>query len=137
MGRSRRARRLRYLLDTHALLWWLTDDRRLGPDVVAVVGSPASRIFVSAVSAYEVAFKHGLGKLHGAERLARAFEFEIAAEGFESLPISLREAQMAGRMDHPHRDPFDRLLIAQSLLNDMTIISNEKLFDDFGVARIW
>lgn len=128
---------MRYLLDTHALLWWLTDDRRLSLDVVAVVGSPASKIFVSAVSAYEVAFKHGLGKLPGAERLARAFEFEIAAEGFESLPISLREAQMAGRMDHPHRDPFDRLLIAQSLLNDMTIISNEKLFDSFGTTRLW
>ncbi|AQR61033.1 twitching motility protein PilT [Brevundimonas sp. LM2] len=128
---------MRYLLDTHALLWWLTDDRRLSAEVIAVLGSPGHTIFVSAVSAYEVAFKHGMGKLPSAERLARAFEVEIAAEGFEGLPISLREAQMAGRMDHPHRDPFDRLLIAQSLLNDMTIISNEKLFDSFGATRLW
>jgi len=128
---------LRYLLDTHVLIWWVSDDPRLSKAVKAEIETSVHTTFVSAVSAYEIAFKFGMGKLPQSERLARAFEFEVAAEGFHGLPVSLAEAQLAGRMEHAHRDPFDRMLIAQALLNDMTLASNEKVFDSFGVKRLW
>jgi PIN domain nuclease of toxin-antitoxin system len=127
---------MRLLLDTHALIWWLTDDQRLGAEPRLAMRS-AAEVYVSAVSAYEVGLKHGMGKLPEARRLAEAFEEEIAAEGFIGLPISVAEAQLAGRMQNDHRDPFDRLLIAQGLLNNLTIVSNERVFDGFGVARVW
>lgn len=128
---------MKYLLDTHALIWWVSDDPRLSRAVKSEIETSAHTTYVSAVSAYEIAFKFGIGRLPRSERLARAFEFEVAAEGFLGLPVSLAEAQLAGRMAHSHRDPFDRLLIAQAMLNDMTLASNEKIFDDFGVSRLW
>lgn len=128
---------MRLLLDTHALLWWLTDDARLGREAYSALRAGDNTIYVSAVSAYEVALKHGLGKLPEAAQLAREFLDEVDAAGFEPLPLSVREAQVAGRMDNAHRDPFDRMLIAQAILHDLTLVSNEKLFDSFGVARLW
>ncbi|WP_428151763.1 type II toxin-antitoxin system VapC family toxin [Brevundimonas sp.] len=128
---------MRLLLDTHTLLWWLTDDSRLGREAHAALKSGENTIYVSAVSAYEVALKHGMGKLPEATRLAREFIEEVEAAGFEPLSLSVREAQVAGRMENAHRDPFDRMLIAQAILRDLTLVSNEKLFDSFGVARLW
>ena len=128
---------MRLLLDTHALLWWLTDDGKLGREAHAALRSGGTTVYVSAVSAYEVALKHGLGKLPEAARLSREFLEEVEAAGFEPLSLSVREAQVAGRMENAHRDPFDRMLIAQAILRDLTLVSNEKLFDSFGVARLW
>ena len=85
----------------------------------------------------EIALKYRLGKLPSAEPLARAFEAETAAAGFNPLPITLAHASLAGGLVIPHKDPFDRLLIAQSIVEDMILISNEAIFDDFGVTRIW
>lgn len=128
---------MRLLLDTHTLIWWLEDSPRLGRDASAAIRDPANGIWVSAVSAYEIAQKHRLGKLAAASRLTRQFEAEVSAEGFEGLSISTAEARLAGAIAGEHRDPFDRLLIAQALLNDMILVSNEKLFDTFGVSRLW
>ncbi|WP_428152871.1 type II toxin-antitoxin system VapC family toxin [Brevundimonas sp.] len=126
-----------WLLDTHALLWWAFGDERLPPSARAVLENRANVIFVSAVSAIEVTIKHRIGKLPQAEGLARDFSSEIERMGFRALSISMDEAALAGRMEGDHRDPFDRLLIAQGLLNELTLVSNERLFDSFGVARIW
>jgi PIN domain nuclease of toxin-antitoxin system len=128
---------LKLLLDTHALLWWLIDDPRLSRKAHASLKSGENVVYVSAISAYEVALKHGMGKLPEAEPLAQNFVEQIEAAGFEALPLSLREAQVAGRMTNDHRDPFDRMLIAQAILRDLTLVSNERVFDGFGVARLW
>lgn len=128
---------MKILLDTHALLWWLIDEPRLGRLAAAALASKRNEIFVSAVSAYEISLKHGLGKLPQAARLAADFTEEVGAEGFSLLSLTPREAQLAGRMQNAHRDPFDRMLIAQAILQDLILISNEVLFDDFGVKRLW
>lgn len=124
------------LLDTHALIWWFTDDVRLGREADRRIRD-AERVYVSAVSGYEITQKHRLGKLPQVERLALNFENEVAEEGFLPLPINIPEAALAGRMEGAHRDPFDRLLIAQGLLNGLTIVSNDTVFDAFGVGRVW
>jgi PIN domain nuclease of toxin-antitoxin system len=128
---------MRLLLDTHALIWWMSGEVGLSGAAEAAIRDGDARVFVSAVSAYEIALKHGLGRLPQAGLLAERFEVEAELEGFDILPITAREASHAGSLDHKHRDPFDRLLIAQSLLNDLTLVSNETLFDGFGVARLW
>ncbi len=125
------------LLDTHALLWWAFGDERLPRSARTVLENRANVVFVSAVSAVEVTTKHRIGKLPQAEALARDFSAEIDRMGFRALPISVEEAALAGRMEGEHRDPFDRFLIAQGLLNNLTLVSNERLFDSFGVARLW
>lgn len=123
------------LLDTHALLWWLAGDERLPPKVRARIG--ADSVFVSPVSAYEIAFKHALGKLPGARSVATGFAAMVRSQAFIELPISIEHAAFAGRLAAAHRDPFDRLLMAQALTEDLTLVSNERLFDAFGVARLW
>ena len=125
------------MLDTHALIWWLTDDARLGRRADIALRSTDNEVLVSAVSAYEIAQKYRLGKLPEVEALATGFATEIAQEGFVGLAVTIADAQFAGQMENAHRDPFDRLLIAQSLLNGLTVVSNERVFDTFGVSRLW
>lgn len=137
MGRARRGRRLRLLLDTHALLWWLAGDERLPVKLRRLIGEEAETVFVSAVSAYEITQKHRLGKLPGAELAASDFVGLVSSQGFLEMPLRWTEAQMAGRIEADHKDPFDRMLIAQALLNDLVLVSNERVFDNFGVGRIW
>ncbi len=128
---------MRLLLDTHALIWFLAADTRLPRKVRAEIENPETKTLVSAVSAMEVTTKHRLGKLPQAEALALAFEQSIELHGFEGLPITLRHAEVAGRLPVAHKDPFDRLLIAQAVLEDLVLVSNEAPFDAFGVARFW
>ncbi len=85
----------------------------------------------------EIATKNRLGKLPEADMLAADFEAEIEAEGFQGLPITLAHGRLAGSLSIPHKDPFDRLLIAQALTEGMTLVSNEQAFDAFGVTRLW
>jgi PIN domain nuclease of toxin-antitoxin system len=92
---------------------------------------------ISAVSAYEICLKHKLGKLPEAAVLADAFEDHISALDAEVLPVSLAHAIAAGKLEPTHKDPFDRLLIAQARIERVPIVSNEALFDRFGVERIW
>lgn len=128
---------MRFLLDTHALLWFLAGSENLPTVVRAVLQDDAHDVFVSAVSAMEVTTKFRLGKLPSAEVLANRFEATVAEKGFLALPISLAHAECAGSLPIPHKDPFDRLLIAQGMLEQMTLVSNETVFDGFGVARFW
>lgn len=94
-------------------------------------------MFVSAASAWEIVTKHRLGKLPGAEPLAADFCGVIAREGFEQLYVTVTHGEYAGRMRVSHKDPFDRMLIAQARIEGLDLISNEARFDRFGVSRIW
>jgi len=126
---------LRLLLDTHALIWWVEDSPLLSETARAAIAD--NEVLVSAASAWEVATKFRLGKLPSAERMALAFSAEVAAEGFMALPVTLDHAALAGSLDIPHKDPFDRLLVAQARLERVPLVSNERLFDEFGVERVW
>jgi PIN domain nuclease of toxin-antitoxin system len=126
------------LLDTHALIWWVAgDEAALSSTARAAIGDPDNEVLVSAVSSMEVCTKHRLGKLPGAARLAQDFEAIVSGQGFSELPISIRHGKVAGSLQAAHKDPFDRLLIAQALSDDVALVSNESLFDDFGVVRVW
>jgi PIN domain nuclease of toxin-antitoxin system len=128
---------LRLLLDTHALIWWARLDQRLGRLAAGAIGDDGNEVFVSAISALEIATKHRLGKLPEGERWAADFEAELDDEGFSALPVSVGHARLAGSLLIAHSDPFDRVLIAQSTIEGMALVSNERLFDSFGVVRIW
>ncbi|HMO77522.1 MAG TPA: type II toxin-antitoxin system VapC family toxin [Sphingopyxis sp.] len=126
-----------YLLDTHALLWVIYTPERLREEVRAAIGDSDTIVYASAISAYEIALKHGSGRLGFAEPLARDFLKEIAVPGFLPLPLTAEHARLAGALQIPHRDPFDRMLIAQAQIEQLVLVSNETLFDRFGVIRFW
>jgi len=128
---------VRLLLDTHAFLWWLDGNRRLPARIRALVGDEANMIMVSAASAWEISTKVRLGRLPGAVDVAADVSGCIAGQGFTPLEITVRHAQRAGGLAGSHRDPFDRMLIAQSQIEDVPIASNESVFDAYGVSRIW
>lgn len=128
---------MRLLLDTHALLWWLAGDENLSASARTAVSEDANAIFVSAASTWEIATKHRLGKLPGANAIASDLAGAIKSQGFLGLPITIRHGEAAGALPGPHRDPFDRMLIAQSTLEDLMLVSNERAFDAYGVQRLW
>jgi PIN domain nuclease of toxin-antitoxin system len=128
---------VRLLLDTHALIWWMVEAPALSALADAAIADPENEVFVSAASAWEVATKYRIGKLPEAGLLANDFAAAVAGEGFVELSIGIRDGDGAGRLPGLHRDPFDRMLIAQALAHSLTLISNERLFDRYGVARLW
>ena len=128
---------MRLLLDTHALIWWLAGDEKLGRRARESISDEANLVVVSAASAMEVATKFRIGKLPDAALLAQDFEAIIASQGFTELGISVRHARLAGEMGIDHKDPFDRLLIAQAMSEDLALVSNETRFDEFAVTRVW
>jgi PIN domain nuclease of toxin-antitoxin system len=126
------------LLDTHAFLWWVFADRKLSARARTAIGDDrANEVLVSAVSAWEIATKYRLGKLPEAGRVADDVAASVVAEGFGALGLSMVHAQRAGSLGGDHRDPFDRMLIAQALVGDLTLVSNERVFDRYGVRRLW
>ena len=128
---------MRLLLDTHALLWWFAGNENLSLRARSAIGDAESIVFVSAASAWEIATKYRIGKLPLAASLLGDLEMLLSAQNFRDLPISLSHAQSAGSLPGEHRDPFDRILIAQAMSENLTLVSNERLFDAFGVARLW
>ena len=128
---------MRVLLDTHALLWWLSDDPFLPGSARKIIALPGNSVLVSAASAWEIATKVRIGKLPSATDLASDFAAHLDQEGFEVLPISLEHAVRAGLLPGPHRDPFDRMLIAQAQSENIPLVSNDAVFDNYKVRRIW
>lgn len=128
---------MRYLLDTHAFLWWLTDDPQLSPVARKVIADESKVILVSAASAWEIATKYRLGKLPMAEGAIARFNELVEADGFEHLPVTYLHALKAGTYDVDHRDPFDRMLAAQSALELAPLISCDPAFAAFGSKVIW
>jgi PIN domain nuclease of toxin-antitoxin system len=128
---------VRLLIDTHALIWWLAGDQNLSRPAAQAIGSDAEALFVSAASAWEIATKHRIGKLPSVERLLDDMEAKLVGLGFLPLPVTVRHGERAGALPGPHKDPFDRMLIAQALLEDLILVSREPLFDRYGVQRLW
>jgi PIN domain nuclease of toxin-antitoxin system len=125
------------LLDTHAFLWWLAGDRKLSRRARGAIADPEEDVIVSAASAWEITTKYRLGKLPGASAIVNDLAGAIASQSFTPLSVTVVHAQRAGMLLGDHRDPFDRMLIAQARSEDLTLVSNEKLFDAFGVTRLW
>lgn len=128
---------MRLLLDTHAFLWWVAEPDRLSTGVLESLADEANEVFVSAVTAWEVTTKFRLGKLPIAATFVGDLVLAIALEGFRELPLTVAQAAQAGALRGPNRDPFDRMLVAQALGGDLTLVSNETVFDGYGVSRLW
>jgi PIN domain nuclease of toxin-antitoxin system len=128
---------VKVLLDTHALLWWLDGDRRLSKLAQRIIGNEENTVLVSAASAWEICTKFRLGKLPGAAEVAADVKGCIDSQGFVPLPISVAHAQRAGNLPGPHRDPFDRMLIAQSQAEDLSIITIDPVFEVYNAKVIW
>ena len=128
---------LRLLLDTHAFLWWLGGDAALSVRAREAMADAANDVFVSAASAWEIATKHRVGKWPEVAPIVEAFETFVLRSRFGLLPISALHARVAGMLEGLHRDPFDRMLIAQAREDDLTIVSADRIFRSYGAAVIW
>lgn len=123
---------MRLLLDTQALLWWLFELPFLGPIARAEIASPASEVSVSAVSAVEISIKQGTGKLAAPEDLVA----QLSTNGFTELPLTARHGLAAGRLPPHHRDPFDRMLIAQARAEGLTLVTSDRLIRNYDVPLL-
>jgi PIN domain nuclease of toxin-antitoxin system len=128
---------LRLLLDTHTFLWWLAGDHALPVTARAAIADRDNDVFVSAASAWEITTKHRLGKLPGIAPIVGDLDAVIDQQRFAGLPISIRHGQIGGALPGPLRDPFDRMLIAQAMVESLVLVSNEQLFEAYGVGRLW
>lgn len=129
--------RLRVLLDTHTLLWATLSPAFLSQEVAAIIENETNVILVSAASAWEISTKVRLGKLPGSEPLEKDFLDVMLDAGYAMLSIDAGSALRAGRLTSDHRDPFDRMIAAQSLAEDIPVLSMDSKLDLFGVRRIW
>ncbi|MDE0241907.1 MAG: type II toxin-antitoxin system VapC family toxin [bacterium] len=127
---------MQVLLDTHAFLWWLAGDSRLTAAARRIIEDDTNTILVSAASAWEIATKFRLGKLPRAGAVALDVNGCLAGQGFSALSITVDDAERAGRLTGPHRDPFDRMIAAQALARDIPIVSVDRSFDAWGVRRM-
>lgn len=121
------------LADTHALLWWLSDDGRLSERAREVIATGDVPVHFSAASVWEAEIKAAIGKLAVGEDLLGALE----ADGFLELPMTARHAVEAARLPAIHRDPFDRMLVAQARLEGLEIITSDTKIADYGAAVLW
>jgi len=128
---------VRLLLDTHTLLWWLAGDQALSDAAREAIADPDNEVFVSTASAWEIATKYQLGRLSGAALITADIAGAVVSQGFTELPISIRDGQAAGGLPAIHKDPFDRMLIAQAVTAGMVIVSNEAMFNAYAVPRLW
>jgi PIN domain nuclease of toxin-antitoxin system len=128
---------MRFLVDTHVLLWAFNGDPALSKRARQTIEDGSNEILVSAASAWEIATKVRLGKLPTGEILIGDLERYLVRLGFDDLPISLAHAARAGSLAGEHRDPFDRMLIAQAQGENLPVISGDRIFDAYHVQRIW
>lgn len=128
---------MRVLLDTHALLWWAADDPRLRPRARASIASEENECLVSLATCWELAIKARLGKLTLPAPAGRFVRDQVATNGFILLPIDLAHVEQVEGLPFHHRDPFDRLLAAQALVEDLVLVSADPVFRRYGVRRIW
>lgn len=127
----------RFLLDTHVLLWWLFDDPRLSVQAREVIKDPHHSILVSSASGWEIATKYRLGKLPHAGEVLDNLPAILRRARMDVLPITLEHALAAGTLPGPHRDPFDRMIIAQGRLEDIPIVTSDPAFKQYRVPLIW
>jgi PIN domain nuclease of toxin-antitoxin system len=125
------------LLDAHAMLWFFWADPRLSNRAKQLIEDPADRKLVSLASCWEISVKVSVGKLKLGEPTYSFLHREITRNNFELLPISLEHAASVDTLPLHHRDPFDRLLIAQALIDKVAVVSVDPCFDQYGVTRLW
>jgi PIN domain nuclease of toxin-antitoxin system len=118
-------------------LWWLFDDPRLPVRARSAIADPENEILVSAASAWEISTKHRLGKLPEAGDVPTELVRYVRKAGFLPLPVGLEHALAAGGLPGPHRDPFDRMLIAQARAEDLPLVTNDPVFRKYGVRVVW
>ena len=128
---------MKFLLDTHALLWWLFDDPALSATARTAISDRANTVYVSSASAWEIATKWRLGRLSEAENVVEQLPELLVAAGFESLPISISHAIAAGALNAEHRDPFDRMLIAQAASEGMKLVSKDSMISALFSDVLW
>ena len=128
---------MRALLDTHVVLWWFFDDPRISEAASALIADPRNELLVSSASAWEIATKHRIGKLPDAETLVARFTQLLRQARMRDLPVTAAHALAAGALPGPHRDPFDRMLIAQAGLERLPLISSDSVFKNYPVELIW
>ena len=121
---------MRLLIDTHILIWWLADDRKLTRSARTIIANPDNDVLVSAASLWEISIKVSLGRL---EVELDDLEQDIATNGFRSVPINHRHALTAGRLPAIHRDPFDRMLIAQANVDELRVVSHDRVFERYSL----
>jgi len=126
---------VRLLLDTHTLVWWLTNNPRLSAGARTAVAAPSNSVYVSSCSGYEIAYKHQRGQL--AVALPYPLADLVRRQRFAALPITVEHAEAAGRLPGPHRDPWDRLLIAQAQMEALAIVTVDPVFANYGVPVLW
>lgn len=129
---------MKLLLDTHAMLWWWTAPERLPQPTLSLLSHAGTEILASAVSAYEVAYKHRLGKLSLPAALLGQFEQVVSQERWTELPVTVPHSLLAGSFPSDHRDPFDRLLAAQAVIEDAMLVTMDPAFASFPRLRtLW
>jgi PIN domain nuclease of toxin-antitoxin system len=121
------------LLDTHALLWWWLGSKRLGAGASAAIGDRKNEVLASVASAWEIELKRALGKL----RWDGSFRAELAAEGFALLDLRLAHVESLRRLPPHHRDPFDRILLAQAMHEEAVLVSGDATLARYGVPLLW
>jgi PIN domain nuclease of toxin-antitoxin system len=125
------------LLDTHTLLWFLWDDQQLSTHAKTLIQKPENRKLVSVASCWEIAIKVSIGKLNLGEPASSFLPREITRNNFELLPIGLNHVTAVEGLAQHHRDPFDRLLIVQAIVEGLELVSADPIFDQYGVSRLW
>jgi len=123
---------VRLLLDTHTFLWWRVDDVRLSSEARAAIGD-ADIVYASLASAWEIAIKTSLGKL----RMEGSIERRLADSDFEPLPIGFRHIECVADLPFHHRDPFDRMLIAQCHVERLTLVTADRRLEPYGISFLW
>jgi PIN domain nuclease of toxin-antitoxin system len=128
---------MRFLLDTHAFLWFVLNDSQLSQKALQLIVEPTHDVLISPASYWELAIKVGLGKYQIPGSFQVWMEQQIVSNTFQILPITVAHAAMVATLPFHHRDPFDRLLISQSLTEQIKIISADRVFDSYFVLREW
>ncbi len=128
---------MRILLDSHTFFWFIHADARLSRSARKAIEAADAAVYVSAITAWEIAYKFSTGKWPQAEILTRDFIGIMSALGFERLPLSLEHARHAGALCSPHRDPFDRMLAAQAEIEDIPLVTADPAFRQFNVRTLW
>lgn len=128
---------MRLLLDTHTLLWLVDGDRQLSRSATEVLADPGHELLLSPASYWEIAIKVSLGKYRLADPLADFIEEAIRLYGLTVLPVTAKYAEAIVNLPHHHKDPFDRMLIAQAMVENIGLVSSDKAIDAYSVKRIW
>jgi PIN domain nuclease of toxin-antitoxin system len=128
---------MRVLLDTHAFLWWVNDAPELSRAARRVIADSKNECLLSVASCWEMAIKVSFGKLQLSGKIERFLPEQMTANGIRELAIEVRHATRVSRLPFHHRDPFDRLLAAQALEEELTIVSADRIFKRYGIARVW